>query len=243
MKLIPGFLALALGLPLSALHGSQQQYSSEPIDSRPSMSRTYSALSPSWYWVYEGVAHGQTFVATGTQIEALQLRVARLNDGTPQGALQVEVRSSDLRVMYVRGTIAASAAGREFRWTGVQMEQRASLEKGKSYVLLIHSKATRHNAPWLINSIFEDVYPSGRHLGYTDDLFFSLSFSSGTELHVGPPTSGRSTIPVNSGRKGGTPVPTTPALRFGGQSLPVIARYDPLGPIPSALSAEALTSR
>ena len=52
------------------------------------------------------------------------------------------------------------------------------LTKGNTYVLLLQSKNTRHDAPWLINAIFQNVYPEGRHLGYEDDLFFSLSYAS-----------------------------------------------------------------
>lgn len=246
MKFISGLLVLGLALPLGALHASLRSQREDQIvvsgDIGPAKSQIFRDSSPTWYWVYEGVAQGQGFVAAGTQVDTMRLRIAHLNDAKPEAALEVEIRSPNLRALYVRGTIRPEEAGREFRWAAVQLDHRAPLEKDKPYVLLLHSKATRHNAPWLINAAFKDLYPSGRHLGYADDLFFSLSFSSGADLHVGPATTVEATLPMNSGRTGGAPMPTTPTLQFGGRSRPAIAASDPLGPIPSAykVNAEAL---
>jgi hypothetical protein len=241
MKLLPALLVLGFALPLHAalrLSHEERLASGE----QPSKSQIFRNSSPSWYWVYEGVAQGESFVASGTQVEALRLRVAQLNDASPEAPLEVEIRSPNLRATYVRGSIRPDEAAREFHWAAAQLDHCAPLEKGKPYVLLMHSKTTRHNAPWLINAVFKHVYPSGRHLGYADDLFFSLSFSSGTDLHVGPATTEEPCLPTNSGRKGGVSVPTAPTLQHGGRTRPAIAASDPLGPIPSAyrVSTEAL---
>jgi hypothetical protein len=248
MKLIPGLLVLGFALPLGMLHAALRSQPEDQIvvagDTGRSRSQIFRDSSPTWYWVYEGLAQGQSFVATGTDVETLRLRVAQLNDATPEAPLEVEIRSPNLRVVYVCGSIRPDEPGREFRWIAARLDHRSTLEKGKPYVLLLHSKATRHNTPWLINAVFKDLYPSGRHLGYADDLFFSLSFSSGAELHVGPATTEQATLPTNSGRKGGVPMLTAPALQFGGRSRPAIATHDPLGPIPSAykISGEGLTA-
>ena len=246
MKPSPEFLVLIFALPLSALHAALgSEYEDNiiaSVNAQPLKSQIFRDSSPSWYWVYEGVAQGQSFVATGTAVETLHLRVAQLNDASPEAALEVKVRSPDLRALYVCGTIPPDEAAREFRWAAARLDHRGPLEKGKSYVLLMHSKETRHNAPWLVNAVFKDLYPSGRHLGYADDLYFFLSFSSGAELHVGPSTTAAPCVPTNSGRKGGMPMPTAPTLGFGGRSRPAIAAHDPLGRIPEAhkINAETL---
>jgi hypothetical protein len=195
-------------------------------------SQIYPRSSDGWYWVYEGVAQGQTFVAVSARVETLRLRIARLNDSQPAAPLEVEIRSKDLQEIYVHGVIRPKDVTREFRWAAVELDHRALLRKGTTYVLLLHSKDTRHDAPWLLNATFEKLYSFGRHLGGADDLFFSLSFACGREVHVGPSSVDSPDLPINSGHKGGVPIPRRPTLTFSGRTRPAVAAHDPLGPIP-----------
>jgi len=200
--------------------------------------QVFEGRSAGWYWVYEGVAHAQSFVANGEQLQALRLRVARLNPRQPAAPLEVEVRDTTLRQVYARGLIPPAVTGRAFRWAAAELVTFSPLERSQRYVLLVHSCGSRHDAPWLVNATFHDLYPEGRHLGYTDDLFFALSFRDGSSLGVGPASDADFTLPINSGRRGGAPRPGRPTLSFGGWTCPQVAASDPLGPIPEASRAD-----
>lgn len=197
----------------------------------PRQVRLHQTDSRGWYWAYEGIAQAQTFHATGRDVEALYLRVARLQ-GLPAAPLDVEIRDEKLKVIYAQGQIAPTDAGRNFRWAQVALDFQVPLQKGRTYVILLHSRRTSHQTPWLINARFGDVYPQGRHLGYADDLFFSISFTSGADLHVGPSFAVPGQLPIGLGKAGDPSTSKTPALSFAGQTCPRIARNDPIGPIP-----------
>lgn len=195
--------------------------------------QNYEASSPGWYWVYEGVAQGQTFRATGTDVDKLQLRVAQLNQQSPTGDLEVEIRDRTLKEIYLKGTIPASEATRDFRWLSVRVEHAVALEKGAIYVLLLHSRNTARHCPWVVNAIYRDLYPEGRHLGYGDDLFFQLSYRNGDTLRVGPSGNEHFVRPLNSGFAGGPPMRQPPTL-LSPKVVPAVATKDPLGLVPSA---------
>ena len=232
-----GAVSLSLTLSLAPVRGNTPSRSENGRFS-PSGSfwtraiRSFEGRSAGWYWVYEGVAHAQSFVATGREVSSLHLRVARLNARQPLAPLEVEVRDVSLREVFLQGQIRPQEAGRTFRWVPATLKYRAPLQGGKTYVLLLKSRTTRHDAPWLVNAMFRNLYPHGRHLGWTDDLFFALSFGNGTGLRVGLPLSTEPTLPLNSGLKGGAPKPGVPTLSFGGFSCPPVAARDPLGPVP-----------
>jgi hypothetical protein len=158
--------------------------------------------SRGWYWVYGSICHGQTFRATGRKIESLELRVARLND-TPAAPLEVEIRDPRLKHLHARGRIITSEAQRSFAWRQVRWHNRSSLETGQEYILFFHSQKTSNSAPWIINAIYADLYPHGRHLGYEDDFFFRLSSDRGNPLHVGPDRETGESLPINIGAAGG----------------------------------------
>src|SRR5262249_38674510 len=141
----------------------------------PRQLRLHEADSRGWYWAYEGIAQAQSFQATGRDVEALYLRVARLQE-VPAAPLEVEIRDEKLKVTYAQGQVAPTEAGRTFRWARVAFDFQVPLHEGRTYVILLHSRRTSHQNPWLINAKFGNVYPQGRHLGYADDLFFSISF-------------------------------------------------------------------
>jgi hypothetical protein len=162
--------------------------------------------SSGWHWVYGGIAHGQTFQATGRRIQSLRLRVARLNSRRPAAPLEVEIRDLTLRHVYARGIIPVEQAERTFAWRDVQLSHRAPLTRGQAYVLFFHSQDTANRAPWVVNAIYEDLYPQGTHLGYpTEDFFFRLTFADGWPIHVGPRGRSGAAVPISSGSQGGTP--------------------------------------
>lgn len=240
VRLGAALLILSLTVPSQGANLPTFSKSSDPIErdklllgseTKGHTQDFYAASSPGWYWVYEGIAHGQSFVALETQIEAIRLRVARLNGKEPTAPLQVEIRDRSLSTIFAQGTIAPDRAQETFQWASVNLEYRASLKKGYTYILLVHSKETTHDGPWLVNAVFANPYPNGRHLGYQDDLIFSISFN-GRGLHVGPLLHSSPTLPHNSGRPGGIAVRTEPSLHFGGFTRPAATALDPLGPLP-----------
>ena len=99
----------------------------------------------------------------------------------------------------------------------------------------MHSRGTAHTVPWVVNAVYDDRYPRGRHLGHEDDLLFSVSFTDGGRIHAGPP---RDTFdrPVNSGARGGRPEEGPPAL-YSVWPCPAVAARDPLGVVPPGRKA------
>ncbi len=163
--------------------------------------------SNGWHWIYGGLAHGQTFQATGRRIKSLHLRVARLNPTMPAAPLEVEIRDLTLKQVYARGVIPVEQAERDFAWREVQLKHRAPLTREQNYVLFFHSQDTTNRAPWLVNAIYQDLYPHGTHLGNkTEDFFFRLTFADGWPSRVGPPENAKGGTPINSGSAGGTPL-------------------------------------
>ena len=217
---------------------------SSPFDGAPPATERdahsiFAARSRGWYWVYESVAHAQSFVARGTRIHGLWLRPAQLNATRPTAPLRVEVRDPHLKQVFAQGLIKAEDIDREFRWMPVELTFRAPLTAGQPYVLLLQSPESSHDAPWVVNAVYKDRYPDGRHLGYADDLLFRMTFEA-HEVRVGPALNVEFDTPVNSGMKG------APA-RSGATELS--ARYprvkeaasDPIGPIPRGLKELART--
>ena len=166
----------------------------------------YEAHSNGWHWVYQGIAHGQTFQATGQTVEKLRLRVARLNANEPAARLEVEIRDPGLEKIYFRGSIEARDSETTFRWREVKISHRADLQAGETYILIFHSQATSNKAPWVVNAIYEDRYPHGSHAKHAhEDFFFEFTFDRGLSLRVGPEDEKTSlNVPISSGSGGGT---------------------------------------
>jgi hypothetical protein len=166
----------------------------------------YEGHSSGWHWVFQDLAHSQTFKSTGGGIESVKLRVARMNDGKPGDDLTVEIRDPSLGKIYFRGTITAEASTREFRWHTVKTAHKAELKEGEQYLLIFHSRGTVNTAPWAVNAIYQDIYPHGQHGVHAhEDFFFEIQFTNRRTLRVGP--DGENTkmkTPINSGNGGGT---------------------------------------
>src|SRR5205814_2152820 len=92
--------------------------------------------SNGWHWVYQDLAQGQTFKPAGSSIRQLRLRVARMNKNKPAGALEVEIRDSQLKKIYLRGQIPAADSTVEFKWHTVKLDHVADLKEGEEYVLI-----------------------------------------------------------------------------------------------------------
>lgn len=237
LGILPGLLLSFLVASTPAATGAPSvQRESKPVDwneREKSAAQNYEASSQGWYWVYEGVAQAQSFKAAGTEVDKLQFRVAQLNQQVPTGDLEVEIRDRTLKAIYLRGTIPAAEATRDFRWLTVRVDHAVALEKGTTYVLLLHSRNTAQNCPWVVNAIYRDLYPEGRHLGYGDDLFFLLSYRTGGTVRVGPDSNDHFVRPTNSGFAGG-PSMRQPLTLIAPKIVPTVAARDPSGPIPSA---------
>ena len=140
-------------------------------------------------------------------MQALELRVARLNARQPAAALEVEVRDLALGQVYARGTIAPEQSQLQFAWREVQWQKCPVLTPGQSYMLLFHSQDTTNRVPWLVNAIYSDLYPDGGHPGKVPhDFFFRLKYADGRVLHVGPAQDTDNATPISSGSEGGTEV-------------------------------------
>jgi hypothetical protein len=167
----------------------------------------FAAHSDGWSWVYESIAHGQSFKAAGADIQSLHLRVARLNANAPAAPLIVEVRDPKLQKVYAVGSIAPDQAAQKLEWREVRWQHRAPLQEGSNYYLFFHSEKSGNAAPWVVNEVYGKVYPDGVHLGYEFDFFFRLSFGGNKVIHVGPDLAAPGVLPINSGNPGGTNVP------------------------------------
>ncbi|MGE3804558.1 MAG: HEAT repeat domain-containing protein [Gemmataceae bacterium] len=161
-----------------------------------------------WGWIYQSIAHAQSFKCTGTQIKKMSLRVARLNDNKPQAPLDVEIRDASLTTIYAVGQIPVSSCERKFHWRDVAFKKMVDLEPGKTYVFVLTSPDTDNKSGWLINDIYTDVYPHGTKIGYHYDTFFHIEFTGGKTIHVGPKDDQtKHDTPINSGAAGGAAVP------------------------------------
>lgn len=239
MKALIRSLAIALLLATTGLlvHAAVPEQP-RPLTPKPaSLQREarsiYETRSRGWYWVYESVAHAQSFVAQGPRIHGLWLRPAQLNATRPASPLRVEVRDSRLQRVLAQGHIKPEDVDRGFRWVPVELTYRAPLTAGASYVLLLQSPDTGHEAPWVVNAVYKDVYGEGRHIGYADDLLFRMTFAT-HEVRVGPPANADMDTPVNSGLQAAPARhgPATLAARF--PRVPEAAN-DPIGAIPRGL--------
>lgn len=228
MVRILGAIVAALGIVATAWEERPLRHLGKDRSSH----QEYRAQSSGWYWVYESVAQGQTFTARGARLEQLWLRPARLN-ALPTGPLRIEVRDLSLRWLYAQAYIMPEESDREFRWMRANWTYRAPLTTGNTYVLLVMSPRSRHSAPWVINAVYDDAYPQGRHLGYADDLFFALAFEV-EDVWIGPPRSAYFDVPVNSGMSGGPAAPGPLHLSARHPAVPEAA-HDPLGVLPPAI--------
>jgi hypothetical protein len=170
----------------------------------PCRPAVFEAHSNGWHWVYSRIAHAQTFAATGAKVTSLRLRVAQLSANRPAAPLEVEVRDLKLQVIYLRGAIDPEVLGREFRWQPVALKHVSPLQPGERYVLLFHSRDSKHTGPWAINASYRDVYPHGQHWYTRHEDFFAIDYDRGRSVRVGP--DGEKTgarLPLNSGTQGG----------------------------------------
>lgn len=63
-------------------------------------------------------------------------------------------------------------------------------------MLLFHARDNTNKSPWVINAIYEDVYPLGRHwYNHNEDFFFDIEFYDGKRLRVGPLGEGKMRTP------------------------------------------------
>jgi hypothetical protein len=166
---------------------------------------TYDAHFNGWHWVYSNIVHAQTFEATGTMVETLRLRVAQLNANRPAAALTVEIRDPKLETIYLRGAIDPSVLQRDFAWQRVALQHVAPLKPKETYVLVFHSQGSKNAGPWVVNAIYQDVYPGGHHWDTrTQDFFFAIEYADGRGLRVGPRSDDTAfKTPINSGNGGG----------------------------------------
>src|SRR5947209_6729892 len=80
-----------------------------PMFPAASGTHVFPCRSEGWYWVYGAIAQGQTFIAPGSRLQGLRLRVARRGADVPQAPLEVEVREAGLRShVLARGRIEPS---------------------------------------------------------------------------------------------------------------------------------------
>jgi hypothetical protein len=219
------------GQPSGKAQGSLPSNAKPEASPKPAEGGVYNADSRGWSSVYEGIAAGQYFLSAAPKLTAIALRVARLNDNTPEAPLEVEVRDESLENIYAHGTIAPTNARLEFQWVDVALDHVARIEQSETYILLMHSQKTTERAPWLVNRVYRDVYPQGRHLGYDDDFFFKIVFDAAHVLLVGPSVE-KPELPFGSG--------TATMVRVGGPAtldFPVprlaVADKDPVGPVPA----------
>jgi hypothetical protein len=166
--------------------------------------QTYIAEFNGWGWIYQSIAHAQSFKSLGEKIRKLSLRVARLNDNKPQAPLEVEIRDETMTTIYAVGQIPVEACERKFRWRDVVFKKRVDLQAGKTYVIVLTSQDSDNQSGWLINDIYTDVYPHGSKIGYRYDSFFHIEFSGGQSIHVGPKNDQTDLdTPISSGCSGG----------------------------------------
>jgi hypothetical protein len=193
----------------------------------------FATNSSGWYWVYEGIAHGQYFKANSIILKSIAVHVAKLNKNNPEGNLIAEIRDKSLKNIYAHGTISPVKSSCEFKWIEFALDHNAKIKKDTTYILLFYSKETKHNAPWILNATYKDIYPNGRHLAYDDDLFFKIEYVDGNALQVGP-TNSDSNIPYNSGDNGGSLVELPIKINYPTPHSK-IADNDPIGIIPEGI--------
>jgi hypothetical protein len=219
------------GQPSGKAQGSLPSNAKPEASPKPALAGVYNADSRGWSSVFGGMAQGQYFLSTAPKVTAIALRVAKLNDNTPEAPLEVEVRDESLENIYAHGTIAPTKARLEFQWMDVVLDHVARIEQSKTYILLMHSQKTTERAPWLVNTVYRDVYPQGRHLGYGDDLFFKIVFDAAHVLLVGPSAENPG-LPFSSGTPTMGRVSGPPTLEFP-TPHPAVADNDPVGPVPA----------
>lgn len=147
----------------------------------------FEAHSYGWHWVYGDMAQGQSFKASGVTIRELKVRVARKNRNQPAGDMHVEIRSTDLTKIYLRGSIPAANSKVELQWHQVKLDHVGDLKEGEEYWLIFHSRGTVGKACWAVNAAYKDVYPHGRFGQHAhEDLFFDMEYSNRRNLRIGP---------------------------------------------------------
>ena len=226
MKRVVLAVILAFLLPLcSCTHTENKGRISTTSEPQTSLRISYQKDSNGWYWVYQGIAHAQSLLSTGESIQELIIRVAKLNNHTPMAPLEIEARNSSLDIIYAHGSIHPDLATLEFKDISVSFDFLSTLKRDTSYVLIFFSKDTSNISPWIINAIYADIYPEGRHLGYADDFFFIVRYDNESELVIGPKNKKQSVLPVNSGSSGGMPY-LKPLMLSGPAPIPGIAGND-----------------
>lgn len=191
----------------------------------------YAADFNGWSAVFGRIAKSQWFtVPVDGTITQIKVRAARLNASAPAASLQIEVRDPTLTSFYVAGIIDPGESDLRFRWLTVIMSHSARLPAGR-YLLLFHSAGSDNLAPWIVNTIYHDIYPPGWQVGFCDqDIFFDLTYDNGHRLIVGPEGEGDAIVPINSGGNGGYPCPG-PLQIYGCCGK----KGDPLGLVPAAI--------
>jgi hypothetical protein len=158
-----------------------------------------------WHWSFGWIAHVQTFEATGATVQSLRLRVAQLNDNRPAAPLEVEIRDLKFETIYALGSIDPAVTQRDFRWQPVALKHVAPLKFGETYALVFHSRGSKNTGPWVVNTVYRDIYPFGYqwHAKH-QDVFFHIEYCEGTSVRVGPKGDDVTMkTPINSGASAG----------------------------------------
>ena len=164
-----------------------------------------------WHWIYQGIAHAQPFVAAGTEVKSLMVRVARMiPERPPASALIVEVRDLALGKTLVKGTISPKEVNKNLRWVQVPLAKGAAkLEKGQTYVVLLRSPDSLNDAPWIVAA--RDVAPNKGTVDLTKrELACVVLFRDGGDVRIGPAIGAPDSPP--SGTRGGGGQPYTKSL-------------------------------
>ena len=162
-----------------------------------------------WHWVYQGIAHAQPFVASGTEIKSLSVRVARfLPERAPSSPLVVEVRDPSLQRVLAKGTVAPSQAQKSFRWVEVVLPaagRAAKLEKDKPYLVIFRSPDTLNEAPWILAEKEPLGLPKDPRDFAARHFACAVQFKDGPEVRFGPAAGAPASTPSGTRTGGGQP--------------------------------------
>jgi len=193
------------GKAQTAVNKPAQAASKPGSSGGPATQQIFPGEADGWHWVGGCVGAAQTFTANGSVVTGLSLRVAQLNEVKPTGSLRVEIRDTTLSKIYALGYIDPAFVLRDFYWLPVQLKYVYPLQPGKIYALVFTANDSRGDGTWLVNAIYQDIYPYGRPANAPDEeFFFNMNFDNGSSILVGPKgNNSKKRKPVNSGAASG----------------------------------------
>lgn len=142
------------------------------------------AQSTSGKPIYQSVAGAQSFKAIEEKVAHVRLSVAALN-GTPEGPLHVEIRSSDLREVYYVGNIFPENLHKPFSNQFVSFTYTTwnRLVVGREYTLVFMATSSSNENPWLVNQTSSDVCAGTSSLSQaSEDFHFEVMFTGRTAV-------------------------------------------------------------